>query len=168
MTNTGETPAANRMWAADDDVQRDASECQAVPAVGHQLNVTQRSVEASTTTVLSVGKRIPKPMGPRKDFGAQLERMQTVVVAWDAHRWDAELSKRARDAEPTHLGVAGQVPDEEEQIVAGAVEETDVLVVPVQMNIADHTDGGRLRDAVVHGTKLSRRSATREREEINR
>jgi hypothetical protein len=38
----------------------------------------------------------------------------------------------------------------------------------VEMNITDHTDGGRLRDVVVHGTKLSRRSATREREEINR
>jgi hypothetical protein len=36
------------------------------------------------------------------------------------------------------------------------------------MNITDYTDRGRLRGTVVHGTELSRRGATREREETIR
>ena len=62
------------------------------------------------------------------------------------------------------LRVAGEVADEEKEIVFATIEERDVFVVPKEMNITDYADRGRLRGTVVHGTKLSRRGATREQE----
>jgi hypothetical protein len=86
------------------------------------------------------------------------------VVAGNAHRWHAKLSKRTRDALPAQPCVAGKVAHEEQQVVSTTVEESNVFIVPKQMNITDYSDRGRLRDSVVHGTELSRRGATRERE----
>ena len=94
--------------------------------------------------------------------------MQAIVVARNAHGGYAKLSKRTRDAMPANLRVAGEVANEEQQVVSTAVEESYVFIVPKQMNITDYTDRGRLRGTVVHGTELSRRGATREREETIR
>ena len=103
-------------------------------------------------------------MRARRDLGAKLQCVKTVVVARDTHRRHVELAQRARDTKPSYLSVTGEIADEEQQVVAASVEESDVRVVPEEMDIADHCDGGRLRGAAVHGTKRSRRGATRERE----
>ena len=135
-----------------------------VPAVRDELDVAERLTETSTAAGLPQAECVPEAVGSRRDLRAQLERVQSVVVARDAHRRDAKLSKRTCDTLPTYLRVAGKVTDEQKEIVCGTIEERDVFVVPEQMNITDHADRGRLRGKVVHGTKLSRPRASREQE----
>jgi hypothetical protein len=156
------------MRSAHDDVERNASRGKAAPAVGDELNVTERFVEARAAAGLPSTEHVAEPMRAGHDLRAELQCMQAIVVARNAHGGYAKLSKRTRDAMPANLRVAGEVANEEQQVVSTAVEESYVFIVPKQMNITDYTDRGRLRGTVVHGTELSRRGATREREETIR
>ena len=101
---------------------------------------------------------------PGGDLGAELECVQTVVITRNADRGHLELPQLACEAETPQLRIAGEIADEQQHVIAGAVEERGVGVVPEEMHITDDADGGRLRGAAVHGTKRSGRSATRERE----
>ena len=152
------------MRAADQQVQGDTSRRQSTPAVCEQLHLSERAVEVSTASRLPPAEGISQRACAGRDLRAELKRVQTIVVPWNAHRRHAELSQRARDTTTSYLSVSRQITYEEDEVVATAIEECDVLVVPKQMNITDDSDGGRLRGAFVHGTKLSRRSARRERE----
>jgi hypothetical protein len=129
-------------------------------AIPDHFDVPERALEPSAPARLASAERVAQPAGSGSDFGAQLKCVQAVVVARDTHRGDVELAKRPGRTKTAHLYVAREVSYEEEQVVAAAVEESDVRVVPEEMNIPDHTDGGRLRGAAVHGTKLSGRRAT--------
>ena len=104
-------------------------------------------------------------MRPRCDLGAQLQRMQTVVITRYAHRRHSKLLQRIGDAPGVQLCVTFEIADEKQQVVARTVEEGDIRFVPKQMHVPDHADGGRLREVVVHGTKVSRRRTAREQEE---
>ena len=156
------------MGPAHHDVERNACKRHPPTTVCNELDVAERPLEPSAPTLLSHAKHIPEPLRPRRDLGAQLQRMQPVVITRDAHRGNTKLSHQVGDATPLHLRVAFEIPHEKQQIVAPTVEEGDVRFVPKEMHVSDHADRGHLRRVIVHGTKLSRRRTLREQDETTR
>ena len=63
------------MRAAHDDVERNASGGEPMPAVSDELDVTERLAEASTTTGLALTERVAEAVRARRDLCAQLERV---------------------------------------------------------------------------------------------
>jgi hypothetical protein len=115
-----------------------------VLAVGDEFDVAQRFGEPSASAGLPFAEGVPELVSARRDLRAELQGMQTNVIAGNAHGRYAKLSERAGDSVAADLGVGGEIADEEQQVVPGTVEERDVVVVPVQMNVADDADRGRL------------------------
>ena len=152
------------MRSTHDDVQWHTGRGNAAPAVPEELDVAQCAPQARAATGLTLAKRVSKTVRARRDFRTELKRVEPVVVAGNAHRRHAKLAQQTRDAPPSQLCVARQIAHKQHEIVSAVVEESDVGIVPEEMNITDHGNRCHLHGVIVHGTKLSRPRAARERE----